>query len=184
MERVHAALQHMQRLGAHRLGRVFPIEHGGNGLQYSDAAAQIMGRLAPSAGASLPESRESLQTPFKLCDLCRRFRLPHLGELACALADAVIDEAHQRAPSDRHGGACIGAETAFKKLKFGKQTQMQMTPVTRGFTRIVALLPALQSVGGRSLFLILGCLVLLLWIVFRVEAPLECICLLYTSRCV
>ena len=31
---------------------------------------------------------------------------------------------------------------------------MQMAPVARGFTRVVALLPALQSVGGRSLLLL------------------------------
>jgi hypothetical protein len=132
VQRLHAALQYAQRLTAHGIGSAFTIEQRRGRLQHPNAAAQIVGRLAPAIRSLLTQGAQPLQTTFQLCDLRRSFGLAHLRVLARALADAVIDEAHKCAPCNRHRRARIGAASTNAG-----------GPVTRGFALVLALLPAL-----------------------------------------
>src|SRR6185503_16669042 len=74
--------------------------------------------------------------------------------LVRALADAVAAELGQRAPGgDGHAGVELGmrAEVPFDLVG---QTQLQVVPFPQDLAQAVALLPAVESVSGRTLLLL------------------------------
>src|SRR6266481_3556873 len=117
----------------------------------AEIAAQIMCGLPPEVGALLFQFLDVGQSAFEIPDMPRGLLLLKLEVLADALFNSGAAQRGPYAASRRDHGMRDLRVRGGIPVQFGHHAFVELAELAGDLTQVIALLPALQSVGGRRL---------------------------------